>query len=63
MRPVGRNDVMTPQRGFSNVPSVVRSLPGLSAGVRNYIYHVRCPSPLHEHPIRDATSRPRANAP
>ena len=63
MRPVGRNDVMTPQRGFSNVPSVVRSLPGLSAGVRNYIHHVRFPSPLPEHPIRDATSRPRANAP
>ena len=51
---------MTPQRGFSNVPSVVRSLPGLSAGVRNYIHHVRFPSPLPEHPIRDATSRPRA---
>ena len=52
MSPVGRNDVMTRQRGFTNVPSVVRSLPGLSAGVRNYIYHVRFLSPRPIFPRR-----------
>ena len=62
MSPVGRNDVMTRQRGFTNVPSVVRSLPGLSAGVRNYIYHVRFLSPRPPSSPDDATSRPRANA-
>ena len=56
MSPVGRNDVMTRQRGFTNVPSVVRSLPGLSAGVNNYIYHVRFLSPRPINP--SATGRP-----